>query len=108
MPIRSPAHAALGKAIRKTRLERGLTQETLADQCELDRTYISGIERGERNPSLTNILKVAAALDVRQSSLLALAEDLGCPEGQPRDAGVSDADGDASEGVPEIVEAQRA
>lgn len=38
-------------------------------QCGLDRTYISGIERGTRNPSLTNILKIATALDVPPSDL---------------------------------------
>ncbi len=74
MPIRSQAHAAFGAAIRALRTERGLTQETLAFACDLDRTYISGIERGERNPSLTNILKIAEALSTRPSELFARAE----------------------------------
>jgi transcriptional regulator with XRE-family HTH domain len=76
MPTRSPAHAAFGQAIRQARTDRGLSQEALADACDLDRTYISGIERGQRNPSLTNILKVAAALDTRPAELLAAAEAL--------------------------------
>jgi transcriptional regulator with XRE-family HTH domain len=76
MPIRSPAHAAFGEAIRQMRGEIGLSQESLAEVCDLDRTYISGIERGSRNPSLTNILKIAAALSVRPADLLARTEDV--------------------------------
>jgi len=76
MPARSPAHAAFGETIRQMRGELGLSQEALAEACDLDRTYISGIERGSRNPSLTNILKIAAALGVRPADLLARTEDL--------------------------------
>jgi transcriptional regulator with XRE-family HTH domain len=76
MPIRSPTHAAFGDAIRQIRGEQDLSQEALADTCELDRTYISGIERGTRNPSLTNILKIAAALNTRPTDLLARAETI--------------------------------
>lgn len=71
MAIRSPAHAAFGLTIREIRNHRGVSQESLALRCGLDRTYISGIERGTRNPSLTNILKIAAALDVSPSVLFA-------------------------------------
>lgn len=71
MMIRSPAHADFGLAIRTIRNRRGISQEGLALQCGLDRTYISGIERGTRNPSLTNILKIAAALDVSPAELFA-------------------------------------
>ncbi len=74
MPIRSPAHAAFGETIRQMRGELGLSQEALAEACDLDRTYISGIERGSRNPSLTNILKIAAALNVRPADLFARTE----------------------------------
>lgn len=45
--------------------------------AQLDRTYVSGIERGERNPSLANILMLAAALDVNVSQLALRAEQLG-------------------------------
>ncbi len=69
MAIRSPAHVAFGQAIRAVRSRRGVSQESLALQCGLDRTYISGIERGTRNPSLTNILKLAAALDIPPADL---------------------------------------
>lgn len=71
MAIRSPAHAAFGEAIRAARRRRGISQEDLAFKCGLDRTYVSGIERGLRNPSLTNILKIAAALDLTAAELLA-------------------------------------
>jgi transcriptional regulator with XRE-family HTH domain len=53
-----------GAAIRRYRLERGLSQEQLAARAGLDRTYVGGIERGERNPSLKNIARIAAALRV--------------------------------------------
>jgi transcriptional regulator with XRE-family HTH domain len=71
MPIRSPAHAAFGEAIREMRKQRGISQESLALMCGLDRTYISGIERGTRNPSLTNILRIATALQTTPAELLA-------------------------------------
>ncbi len=75
MAIRSSAHAAFGQTIRDIRNRRGVSQESLALQCGLDRTYISGIERGTRNPSLTNILKIAAALEVRPAELFAEMPD---------------------------------
>lgn len=71
---RSAAHAAYGRAIRELRAERGVSQERLAHIADLDRTYVSGIERGERNPSLTNILKLTVALGVQVSELAARAE----------------------------------
>jgi transcriptional regulator with XRE-family HTH domain len=61
---RSAAHRAYGQAFRQLRRARGISQERLADLAGLDRTYVSGIERGERNPSLTNLLKLAATLEV--------------------------------------------
>ncbi len=53
-----------GKRLRELRLAKGLSQEDLAFNCSLDRTYIGGIERGERNISLINIHKIAAALNI--------------------------------------------
>ena len=53
-----------GKRVRMLRTAKGLSQEALALACDLDRTYIGGIERGERNVSLVNIEKIAAGLVV--------------------------------------------
>lgn len=72
----SPAHLALGRALRELRGRKGISQEELAARAGLHRNYIGGIERGERNPSYTNILKLAMVVDVKTSQLLALAEEL--------------------------------
>ena len=53
-----------GRRVRELRTEKKLSQEALAMACDLDRTYIGGIERGERNVSLVNIQKIASALGV--------------------------------------------
>lgn len=74
MPSKSPAHASLGQAIRHYRAERSLSQEELAAQAGLHRTYVGGIERGERNPSYANILRLAEALGVQASDLVSYSE----------------------------------
>jgi transcriptional regulator with XRE-family HTH domain len=53
-----------GERIRGLRLAKGLSQEELAFRAGVHRTYLGGIERGERNPSLKNIAAIARALDV--------------------------------------------
>jgi len=53
-----------GRRVRELRLNSGLSQEAFADKCGLDRTYVGGIERGERNLSLKNIYRIATALGV--------------------------------------------
>lgn len=58
-----------GKQVRKLRSEQGFSQESFADECELDRTYIGGIERGERNVALRNIERIADALGISISDL---------------------------------------
>jgi len=66
---------ALGEAIRTRRGEiDGLSQEGLADLAGMHRTYVSEIERGLRNPSFRNLFKLAAALEVSLSDLVAQAE----------------------------------
>ena len=62
-----------GRAVRKLRLERGLTQQQLADACGLDIGYIGGIERGQRNPTLGVIHGIAAVLGTRASDLMKIA-----------------------------------
>jgi transcriptional regulator with XRE-family HTH domain len=59
-----------GKTIRQIREQKGLSQEALADLCHLHRTYIGGIERGERNVGLLNLIRLSKALKVLPSELL--------------------------------------
>ena len=74
MPERSAEHVGFGRAIRDLRRARKVSQEQLGYDSGLHRTYIGGIERGERNPSLANILRIADALEVSPSELMAAAE----------------------------------
>lgn len=60
----------LGGNIRRYRSMKGISQEELAEICSLHRTYIGSVERGERNVSLQNIVKIAYALDVTPQDLL--------------------------------------
>ncbi len=53
-----------GSRVRQLRRERGLSQERLAQLAGIDRTYLGGVERGERNPALLNIVRIAGALGV--------------------------------------------
>lgn len=66
--------AKLGAAIRAVRLERGLSQEALADAAGIDRSHMGKIERGERNVSMLNVARVAEALNITIASLMAAAE----------------------------------
>ena len=59
----------IGSRIRQLRQEKHLSQEAFADLCELDRTYISSIEKGKRNVSIINLEKIANALNVSLSTL---------------------------------------
>ena len=58
-----------GQRVRATRHAQKISQEELADLCELDRSYIGGVERGERNVSLLNIVKIAQALKISPKDL---------------------------------------
>lgn len=58
-----------GNRVRELRKLKGLSQEALALECDLDRTYIGGVERGERNISLLNIHKIAHALKIGTKEL---------------------------------------
>jgi len=61
--------AAFGARVRALRLARGLSQEQLAERAGLHRTYVSSLERGQRNVGLDNILDLAAALEVPTARL---------------------------------------
>ena len=58
---------SFGFIMRETRLSKNFSQEDLADKCHLHRTYISDVELGKRNLSLTNISKICIALDISLS-----------------------------------------
>jgi transcriptional regulator with XRE-family HTH domain len=58
---------AFGKRVRVLRSKKGLSQEDLAFKAGVHRTYLGSIERGERNPSLKNIVAIARALDIELS-----------------------------------------
>jgi transcriptional regulator with XRE-family HTH domain len=63
----------LAENVKTARRDLGLSQEALAHEAEIDRTYISGIERAQRNPSLTLIVKLADKLKTTPASLLSPA-----------------------------------
>jgi predicted transcriptional regulator len=68
----SPVHVGFGSAVRALRVERKISREELADLAGIHRTYVGGVERGERNVSLANIVRLAEnALGVRPSELMA-------------------------------------
>ena len=79
MPIASP-HAqdpvlvALGGAIRRSRQERGISQEELAARSGIDRTYMSSIERGAQNPGVLIVLRIARAMEITATELFSEAE----------------------------------
>lgn len=60
----------VGQRIKELRLAKGLSQESFSHICDLDRTYIASIEKGNRNISILNLEKIAHALDVSISDLL--------------------------------------
>jgi len=60
---------AIGSNIRKLRQQKGFSQENFAFECDLDRTYIGGIERGERNLAAINIIRIAKVLKVAPGTI---------------------------------------
>lgn len=62
----------LGKNVRRLRQQKGLTQEELAFEAKIDLTYVGGIERGKRNPSLIVMARIADALSVPLTRLVAV------------------------------------
>lgn len=69
MPTPDP-RIVFGKRVRELRLDRRLSQEKLAELADLHRNYVGGVERGERNISLVNIVKLAHGLNVRPTKLI--------------------------------------
>jgi transcriptional regulator with XRE-family HTH domain len=69
-----PFLVALGAAIRELRHDRGLSQEDLSLRSGVHRNYIGGLERAERRPSVLTIVRLAKALEIQTSELIAAAE----------------------------------
>ena len=68
---------SFGLAVRSLRIQRGYSQEQLAERSQLDQTYLSGIERGVRNPTLRVIARLADGLGVTLGELFQAASDVG-------------------------------
>jgi len=62
---------SLGSAIRRTRKEIGLSQEALALEADLDRSYVGGVERGEHNLTVVSLIKLSNSLQIKPSVILA-------------------------------------
>ena len=69
-----PTLVSLGEAIRRTRLERGISQESLALLADVDRSYIGRVERGDNNVAVLTLVKVARALEVSVCDLMREAD----------------------------------
>lgn len=70
MRKRDPILCSFGQSLAKHRRAKELTQEALAEKADLDRTYLSDIERGVRNPGIRNVVLIAKALGIPASDLL--------------------------------------
>jgi len=75
MQVLSPAHTAFGAEVRDRRHELSLTQEDLSDRAGVHVSYVSQVERGLKNISLSNLLKFSKALECSASRLVTAAED---------------------------------
>jgi transcriptional regulator with XRE-family HTH domain len=69
MPAKDRTLIAFGRNVARIRDERGFSQDKLAEDADLDRTFVSGIERGVRNPGIKTVLRAARALNVSVSEL---------------------------------------
>ena len=70
MQKRDPILRSFGQSVAKHRRARKLSQELLAERADLDRTYLSDIERGVRNPGIKNVILIAKALGITAAELL--------------------------------------
>jgi transcriptional regulator with XRE-family HTH domain len=75
MPLEEDIRARFGRRLRELRRERGLSQEELAFRAGLHRTYVSSVERGERNVALINIERLARALEIDMCDLFPRTSD---------------------------------
>lgn len=70
----SPAHHALGRAVRESRARRGLSQEALGFAAGLHRNYVGALERGETNPTFATLMRVTHGLGLALSAVVAIYE----------------------------------
>jgi transcriptional regulator with XRE-family HTH domain len=70
MRERDPILCSFGQSVAKHRRAKGLSQEALAEKADLDRTYLSDIERGVCNPGIKNVIVIAQALGISVSEML--------------------------------------
>lgn len=69
MPTRDKPLIAFGRNVARIRDQRGISQDKLAEEADIDRTYLSGIERGGRNPGIKVVIRLARALGVTVDAL---------------------------------------
>ena len=69
MPKRDRTLVVFGQNVARIRNEREFSQDKLAERADLDRTYLSGIERGVRNPGIKTVIRLASALDATVDEL---------------------------------------
>jgi transcriptional regulator with XRE-family HTH domain len=69
MPVRDRTLINFGRNVARIRDQRSLSQDALAEKADLDRTYVSGIERGVRNPGIKTVLRLAKALNATVAEL---------------------------------------
>ena len=72
----SPELAALGEAVRRLRLEAGLSQEELAERASADFTLVGNVERGQRNPGYKTLRQIATGLGTSVGAITDLAEEI--------------------------------
>ncbi len=75
MKVKSESSIIFGKVLKELRLERGLTQDSLAELANTERSHISALERAEKSPVLATILSLAQALDMPASNLIDIVEN---------------------------------
>jgi transcriptional regulator with XRE-family HTH domain len=73
---RNASLAALGRAVQAFRVERGISQEELGFRSGMDRTFVGGIERGERNPTYETLVKLSGGLEVAPQDIVSRAQEL--------------------------------
>jgi transcriptional regulator with XRE-family HTH domain len=76
----------VGRNVRNLRKARGLTQEALAHAAEIDTRYVGGIERGEENPTVAVLARIASVLDIEPAALFAKPSSLAFTSGKAKEA----------------------